>query len=125
MQALNEKIVLEQIKETEEYKKLKDLCDKGILSSVEFENKLKILKSKFQENNQILSFENQTFRIVEGFSEGIGLSINSELDYGFVDENGKIVIDFIFEHADNFKNDTAKVRYNGEFRMIDKKGNFI
>ncbi len=44
VQALNEKIVLEQIKETEEYKKLKDLCDKGILSSVEFENKLKILK---------------------------------------------------------------------------------
>ena len=125
VQKLRDKIQFEQIKDSDEYQKLKDLFDKGILSSDEFETKLKLLQNKFQENNHIFSFEDQTFRIVDGFSEGIGLAINSELDYGFVDEKGKIVIDFIFEHAENFKNDTAKVRYNGEFRMIDKKGNFI
>jgi hypothetical protein len=107
----------QDLKNSTEYKQLKNLLDSGILTRQEFDNKISLLKKSILKKND--------FRIIDGFSEGIGLAINSELDYGFVDENGKIVIDFIFEHAENFKNDTAKVRYNGEFRIIDKKGNFI
>ena len=84
------------------------------LTKEEFESKLNLLKNKPK-------VKIKDFRIVDGFSEGLALAINSELDYGFVDNEGNVIIPFKFEHAENFKDDIAKVRYNGEFKSINKK----
>ncbi len=116
---LNQEILETKIKESEEYRQLKSLFELGVLTKEEFENKVKLLS-----NNEILTKMNE-FRIVEGYSEDLALALNSDLDYGFVDENEQIVIDFKFEHAENFINGVAKVRYKGEFKNIDKKGNFV
>ncbi|MBC7524542.1 MAG: SHOCT domain-containing protein [Flavobacterium sp.] len=108
----------QNIKNSLEYKQLKSLLDSGILTKEEFESKLILLKNKPK-------VKIKDFRIVDGFSEGLALAINSELDYGFVDNEGNIIIPFKFEHAENFKEGIAKVRYNGEFKNINKKGEFI
>ena len=109
----------ENLKNSIEYKQLKSLLDSGVLTNQEFQNKVGFLSEKY------FKVKTQDFRVVDGFSEGYGLAINSDLDYGFVDEDGRTLIDFKFEHAENFKNGIAKVRDNGEFKKIDKQGNFI
>lgn len=108
----------QSLKNSLEYKQLKSLLDSGILTKEEFESKLILLKNKPK-------VKIKDFRIVDGFSEGLALVINFELDYGFVDNEGNIIIPFKFEHAENFKEGIAKVRYNGEFKSINKKGEFI
>ena len=108
----------QDLKNSAEYKQLKSLFDSGVLTNEEFDNKIDFL------SENPIKVKTQDFRIVDGFSEGLGLAINSDLDYGFVDESGEIIIDFKFEHAENFINGIAKVRDKGEFKNIDKKGNF-
>ena len=89
------------------------------MTKEEFKSKVKII------NIQIKEKITDDFRIIDGFSEGLALAINSDLDYGFIDENREIIINFKFEHAENFIDGVAKVRYNGEFKNINKKGKFI
>jgi uncharacterized membrane protein len=105
---------------SKEYSQLKSLLDSNILTKEEFERKVNLLKSK---NNKKLPHKN--YRIIDGYSEGLALAIDENLEYGFVDNNGEVIIDFIFEHAENFINGTAKIRINGEFKEIDLKGNII
>jgi hypothetical protein len=107
----------QDIQNSKEYKQLKSLRDSGILTNEEFESKITLIN--------IAKIITKNYRIVDGFSEGIALAINSDLDYGFVDENEKVVIDFIFEHAENFKNGISNVRYKGSFRKVNKNGEFI
>ncbi|WP_269235675.1 WG repeat-containing protein [Flavobacterium flavigenum] len=107
----------QDIQNSKEYKQLKSLLDSGILTNEEFESKITLVN--------IAKTITKDYRIVEGFSEGLALAINSDLDYGFVDENEKVVIDFIFEHAENFKNGISNVRYKGSFRKVNKNGEFI
>lgn len=107
----------ENLKNSQEYKQLKNLFENNILTEEEFESKIPLL------NKPTLKITD--FRIIDGFSEGLGLAINSELDYGFVDENLNVVIDFIFDHAENFNCGVAKVIYKGELKIIDKKGNYL
>lgn len=109
----------EDLKNSIEYKQLKSLFNLGILTKEEFESKIEILNSRKREKRT------DEFRIIDGFSEGLALAINSDLDYGFIDENRDVIISFKFEHAENFIDGVAKVRYNGEFKSIDKKGDFI
>lgn len=108
----------QSLKNSLEYRQLKSLLDSGVLTKEEFESKLNLLKNKPK-------VKIKDFRIVDGFSEGLALAINSELDYGFVDNDGNVIIPFKFEHAENFKEGSAKVRHNGEFKSINKKGEFI
>lgn len=108
---------------TNEYKQLKYLFDSDILTKEEFQSKIEILKSKRSDENIIII--NKDYRIVDGYSEGLALVIDDSLDYGYINVDGKVVIDFIFEHAENFHNGSAKVRINGEFKNIDCNGNPI
>jgi uncharacterized membrane protein len=105
---------------SKEYTQLKSLFDSNILTKEEFENKVNMLKSK---NTNKLSHKN--YRIINGYSEGLALAINDDLEYGFVNDDGEIIIDFIFEHAENFSNGIAKVRINDVFKEIDLKGNIL
>ena len=106
-----------------EYKQLKDLLDANILSKIEFEDKVEKLKDSKSVKTTNSNVHN--YRIIDGYSEGLALAINDNLDYGYVDSNGKVVIDFIFEHAENFSNGIAKISIKGQFKKIDCKGNII
>lgn len=108
---------------SKQYTQLKSLLDSNILTKEEFERKVVILKSQTLNKNSTVF--NKNYRIVDGFSEGLALVINDNLDYGYIDNEGKIVIDFIYEHAENFHNGSAKVRINGVFKKIDYTGNII
>jgi hypothetical protein len=44
--------------------------------------------------------------------------------YGFINNVGEVVIDFIFEDAKGFKYDLAPVKINGKWGFINSKGNF-
>ena len=44
--------------------------------------------------------------------------VNENLDYGFKDTQGEIVIKPIYEYADNFSNGLALVRDSGRFGFI-------
>ena len=45
--------------------------------------------------------------------------------YGFVDENGNVVIDYIFDFADNFSEGLAAVRQEDSWGFIDTQGNTV
>ncbi len=109
----------ENLKNSQEYKQLKSLYENGILTKVEFESKVELLNNNKEEERT------EEYRIIDGFSEGLALVINSDLDYGYIDESGKLIISFKFEHAENFINGIAKVRFNGKFENINKKGEFL
>lgn len=110
-------ITEQDLKNSTEYKQLNSLLDTGILTKDEFDKKIILLKSK--ENID------KNYRIVDGYSEGLALVIDENLEYGYIDIYEKIVIDFIFEHAENFSNGVARVRIDGEFKNIDYNGNII
>lgn len=118
----NQKIEL-AVLNSKEYTQLKSLLDSNILTKEEFESKVVILKSK--KSNKTPTVINENYRIVDGYSEGLALVIDDNLEYGYIDSDGKIMIDFIFEHAENFYNGSAKVRINGVFKKIDYSGNTI
>ena len=115
---INQEKTEQNLKNSVEYRQLQSLLDSGILTKEEFDSKVNLLKTK-------PDLQIKDFRIVDGFSEGLALAINSELDYGFVDNEGNIIIPFKFEHAEDFKEGVAKVRYKGEFKNINKKGDLI
>lgn len=45
--------------------------------------------------------------------------------FGYINENGIVVIDFRFEEARGFRNGLAGVKVNGKWGFINKKGQFI
>lgn len=108
------------IRHSIEYKQLKSLFDSGILTNDEFESKIKILK----ENNSFFKLETK-YRIVDGFKENLAVAVDKDLNYGFIDTNQDIIIDFKFEYAENFSNGFALVRENSLFGYIDKYSNYI
>ncbi len=59
VQKLKGKIQLEQIKDTAEYQKLKDLFDKGILSIDEFESKVKLLNKNDGTIEEFVNLSNE------------------------------------------------------------------
>lgn len=106
----------EKLKNTDEYKQLKSLHELGILTKEEFTIKINLLsKIKFEKK-----FE-KNFRVINGFSEGLGVAINSDLNFGYVNENGEIIIDFIYEFAENFKDGVAVVTFKGTSKKINKE----
>ena len=85
------KVESQKLENTREYKQLKNLFDSGILTKEEFENKVKLL------NKTSKLPPTKSYRIIDGYSEGLALAIDENLEYGFVDEKGETVINFIFE----------------------------
>lgn len=101
-----------------EYKQLKTLYEDDILTKEEFKSKVEFLKNKLRA--RIGKQEEE-----ESFYEGMRTFTDKELNYGFEDEMGNIIVEPIYEYADNFKEGLALVRQNGKFGFIDKLGNIV
>ncbi len=65
------------------------------------------------------------FRSVSYFSEGVCAVMNSIGAWGYVDKNGEVAIEYIYENAQPFTNGKAKVALHGKWCVIDKKGRFL
>ena len=60
------------------------------------------------------------------FSEGMAPVYDGENNkYGYIDINGKVVIDSSYDHAFGFSEDLAPVIIDGNYGYIDKKGNMV
>jgi hypothetical protein len=65
------------------------------------------------------------YKFIGEFSDGL-FSVRKDNKSGFMDENGKIVIDFKFDVVSGrFFNGAALVKVNDLYGLIDKKGNYI
>jgi hypothetical protein len=62
--------------------------------------------------------------LVGDFSEGLA-AVKKGGKRGYIDKDGKLVIDYIFDMADPFRNGAALVSVNKLFGMIDRKGGFL
>lgn len=123
---INLQIVEESFQNTDEYKNLKYLLDSNILSKTEFNEKLNILKSNIiNQKSSENSGKNLVFRIIDGFRENLGVAIEENLFYGFVDKNNNIAIPFTYDYAENFSNGFAVVIINGKYGFIDKKNKVV
>ncbi|MBX7395943.1 WG repeat-containing protein [Clostridium chauvoei] len=92
---------------------------------------VKLKNGKFQlidtNGNSIASFN---YKFVGSYSEGImSFSNNAYGPYGYIDENGDILIKPKFYSADNFKDGVAIVstseNFNGHYGVINKIGKYI
>ncbi len=57
------------------------------------------------------------------FSEGFAAVNNNKFQFGFINKNGELVIDFKFDEVGNFKEGFAKFNRDNKFGFIDKTGN--
>lgn len=105
-----------QLKESSNYKKLKSLYDDSVLTKEEFENKVEILKNSLLSKDEIEE---------ELYFEGLRVFTDENLNYGFKDKKGDIIIKPIYEFAENFNEGLALIRQDGKFGFIDNVGNII
>ena len=59
------------------------------------------------------------------FHDGLLAVSNEENLWGFVDETGQIVIDFIYQNATDFWDGVAAVQIDNLFGLIDTEGNYV
>ena len=45
--------------------------------------------------------------------------------WGFFNEAGELVIDFIYDNVESFKNGLAKVKFNNKWGIINRKGEVV
>jgi hypothetical protein len=58
------------------------------------------------------------------FSEGVA-AVKKGGKWGYINKNGTIAVDFLFDDATSFKNGTALVMRDSKAGMIDRKGDFV
>jgi hypothetical protein len=119
----------QEIKLTDDYKKLKSLFDSNVLSEIEFNDKVILLKGRLRSNKQPNRIpeqeELQDFRVTEELSEGYFVIIDDKLNYGFADKDLNKVIDTIYEIAFSFSEGLALVRSQNKFGFINKANEII
>lgn len=59
------------------------------------------------------------------FSEGFAAISNDEFAVGYIDKDGKVVIDYRFDEPAEFSEQKAKVTLAGKFGFIDREGQII
>ncbi|WP_169752467.1 WG repeat-containing protein [Campylobacter mucosalis] len=62
---------------------------------------------------------------VSPFNDGVSLVMDENLNYGYVDKNGKTIIEPKFYQAGYFSQGLAAVSLGGKFGYIDKSGKFV
>lgn len=69
----------------------------------------------------------RTFSNYEEFCLNIMLSYDEELPgkWGYFNDKGDLVIDFIYDEAEDFEDGYAKVKYNNRWGFINKKGQVV
>ena len=55
----------------------------------------------------------------------IGKYINDSNKYGYIDKNGKVVVDFKYDFASEFSEGLARVKKGEKYGFIDKNGNVV
>lgn len=63
------------------------------------------------------------FDYIDDFSDGLAKVGKKEYGYGFIDREMNLVIPMKYENADRFMNGVAKVKKDGSWLYIDKRGN--
>lgn len=58
------------------------------------------------------------------YTEGLAV-VRNKKDYGYVDKDGKIVINCQFDYAEPFKNGKAIVKQGDMYGVIDKEGKYV
>jgi len=114
-----------QVQKTEEYKELQYLYQSGVLIEKELESKLNKLRKQY--NKQGLEHlthnsEKPNYAFAGSHKDGLAKIRNQDLNYGFVDRSGNIVIDMKYEFAEDFSEELAVVRLNGKFGFVDRTG---
>jgi len=66
----------------------------------------------------------EPFTFASEFSEGLAL-VEKDLQFGFIDSTGQVVIDCQFYDAGNFHEGLAYAAKNGKYGYINKKGDFV
>lgn len=51
--------------------------------------------------------------------------VRKDNKFGYIDNKGKLFIDFCFDFASDFKDGIARIKYNSEWGYIDSTGNII
>jgi hypothetical protein len=67
--------------------------------------------------------DNYVIDLDSAFSDG--LCRVQRAKYGFIDTNGKLVIDLKYDEAEDFSEGLAAVKLKDKWGFIDKKGNFV
>jgi hypothetical protein len=122
LEKVNDEELSINLKSNSDYLKLLELYNSGIFDKTEFDEKVKVIKSKINNKRNII---NNHYRIVGEFKCGLATAIDNELNYGYVDENQNIIIGFNYEFASDFNNDRALVRLGGKFGFIDTQNKLI
>ncbi|SHJ63518.1 WG containing repeat-containing protein [Arenibacter nanhaiticus] len=113
------------IQNSEEFANLKELLDKDLLTKEEYFNKVELLKTKMKSKVNSKNLLEDGFRISSEFIDGLAVVVDDDLNYGFVNEEGEIIIDTKYEFADVFNEDLALVRSDRLFGYIDRNGDNI
>ena len=58
------------------------------------------------------------------FSENLA-SVRKNNKWGYIDRNGKLVIDYFYDKAKNFKEGLAPVCIDNKWGYIDSQGNLV
>ncbi len=113
--ALKYREVHEEVMNSDDYRQLKHLFDQGIFTETEFNTKFQIMRNNLSNKKDGHG----------SFSNGLIIFTDHNLNYGFKDRTGTIVIKPIFEYAENFSDGLALIRINRKFGFMDKYGNPI
>lgn len=63
-----------------------------------------------------------SFDMVGSFSEGYCAVRNNEFKWGYIDNTGKLVIDYKFDYADCFSDGVAEIKIEDKYGFINKQG---
>lgn len=102
--------VYEQLKKSSDYQRLNELFLNGLLTKIEFDSKVQMLYSNF------IAIQNQS-----NLSESLIVFTDTDLNYGFKDRYGNVIIKPTYEFADDFSEGLALVRMARRFGFIDEQ----
>ncbi|MDO6810621.1 WG repeat-containing protein [Zobellia galactanivorans] len=75
--------------------------------------------------NEKIITKNTYKRIFDNFESDSFVFNTKDNTYGYLDKNGNVIIDDIFEDAYNFHGKYAIAKKNGKYGIINKKGEFV
>jgi len=114
------------LEKTNEFEQLIKLKNSNLLTSLEFDEKIIVLKEKLKHNsNQEDWARSNKFNQIGDFIEGLAKVWDEENNYGFIDKEDNLVIDTKYEFAEDFSENLAVVRIWGKFGYINKNDNVV
>ncbi len=101
-----------------------NVCQSGILTDLNEEKGYIALKQGKQDNYYNFKFENKN--ITEIYSSNTLFKSKNNGKYGFVDKNGNVVVDYIYDDVTEQNSyGYAGIKKDGKWGAIDNKGNVV